>query len=231
MKEMKSVGSFISTEKCLNILHGLEPIEETMFHLSFDDGFKNNYENAVPILKELGIPAIFFVTTELMTCTPDRQREFSIDMGGYCEILEYMTWNDLRHMNSLGFEIGSHTVKHSRLSSIEGDHDLIKEELSQSKIDIERELDAECLYFAWPYGRTEDITANILDKIQQYGYKGCFSGIRGMVDPGVTSAFCIPRHSLEPYWPLRHIKLFLAGNYEKKYSTVCIPPTAKRDAR
>lgn len=31
--------------------------------VTFDDGFKNNYTNAVPILEELGIPAVFYIST------------------------------------------------------------------------------------------------------------------------------------------------------------------------
>lgn len=54
-------GSFVSQESILQSIRGQKPLPEKAFIITFDDGLKEQYQIALPILKELGIPAIFFV--------------------------------------------------------------------------------------------------------------------------------------------------------------------------
>ena len=42
------------------------PIKEKLALITFDDGYRDNYEVAFPILKSMNIPATFFITTSLV---------------------------------------------------------------------------------------------------------------------------------------------------------------------
>jgi hypothetical protein len=69
LSELSTVGPFVGTNRVLEILRGERSLEGPCFHLSFDDGFDNNYRNAFPILEEFGIKATFFVPSRLVGST------------------------------------------------------------------------------------------------------------------------------------------------------------------
>lgn len=54
---------YISVQELLHSLKTDEPLPERAVLVTFDDGFRNNLTHAAPVLKELGIPAIFFMPT------------------------------------------------------------------------------------------------------------------------------------------------------------------------
>ena len=54
-------GDFVSQNDIVASLANNEPLPEKSFIVTFDDGLKEQYEFALPILRDLGIPAIFFV--------------------------------------------------------------------------------------------------------------------------------------------------------------------------
>jgi peptidoglycan/xylan/chitin deacetylase (PgdA/CDA1 family) len=65
-KQIKYVSNnfdIITFEKLDKILTGLEkPVKKPLI-ITFDDGYKDNFENAFPILKKYNVPATFFLTT------------------------------------------------------------------------------------------------------------------------------------------------------------------------
>ncbi|GEM_PF-251434 len=67
--------------------------------LSFDDGYRDNYENAYPRLRERQMTATFFIVTDFI----DRQRP------------EYLTWDMVREMYAGGMSIEVHGVDHTTL--------------------------------------------------------------------------------------------------------------------
>ncbi len=78
--------------------------------LHFDDGYLDNYVNAVPILVARGMPATFFVSLDFIepgeTCRPD-----PADLSGY------MNWAELRAIeDSPGLEVEPHGIDHGRIA-------------------------------------------------------------------------------------------------------------------
>ena len=62
---LKSNGySFISTAQLIDHLRGKETIPERAVWLTFDDGWKENIENVIPIIIEYNIPVTFFISTD-----------------------------------------------------------------------------------------------------------------------------------------------------------------------
>ena len=60
---LRASGRPVGADEAVALLRGEEPIDEPAFLLSFDDGFYNNLSVAAPIMAELGVPAVFYVTS------------------------------------------------------------------------------------------------------------------------------------------------------------------------
>jgi peptidoglycan/xylan/chitin deacetylase (PgdA/CDA1 family) len=211
---LKQLGTFIDTDTSVEMVSGRREIDGRYYHLSFDDGFRNVFTNAVPILKRHGVSAITFVPTSLVEADWERTRRYCLETTLYQGVIEMIRWGDLREMIAAGFEVGSHTKTHARLSAISPDSRLLDDEALGSKEEIEKQLGVECKYIAWPYGGKHDVDAVSLAKVQQCSYRACFGAFRETVRPGETSAFAIPRHHFEAQWPVSHVAYFAKGNME-----------------
>ncbi len=211
IRYLQGIGEIISTDRVLDILHGKVPLLRSSFHLSFDDGLRNVVTNALPILREHGVPAILFVPTTLVSTPPGTYGDIRRILAASDANSEIVTWSDLEKALAAGFDIGSHTRTHARLSDTLKSATGIEDEVFGSKMDVERKLGVECRYMSWPFGRLQDVDDGVLDVVKKAGYKACFGAFRGHIEPGVTSRFRIPRHHFEAAWPLSHVKCFALG--------------------
>jgi Predicted xylanase/chitin deacetylase len=109
--------------------------------LTFDDGYLSNYDTVCPLLTQYGLKGSFFITT------------------GQVGWPQRVTWGQLREMSDAGFSIQSHSRTHSCLSSYEPDK--LREELRQSKNDLEQHLGRLVIAFAPPYGDWSQHAASI----------------------------------------------------------------------
>ena len=214
MRKLMGSGTFVDTDTCIRMLRGESPIEGRCYHLSFDDGFRNCFTNALPVLHELGIPALFFVPPGLIHGESAAERERWMSATAYRAPIEILRWDDLEEMIARGYEVGSHTRRHVRLSAISDDPRRLEDEIAGSKADLEERLGIECRYISWPYGRRRDVDRVSLEAVRRAGYHACFGGHRGTVRPGRTDAFRIPRHHFEVQWPVSHVRYFLRGRRE-----------------
>jgi peptidoglycan/xylan/chitin deacetylase (PgdA/CDA1 family) len=116
--------------------------------ITFDDGFQDCFTYAVPILRAYGFPATFFIVAGLVGKTSRwMAKESKPD-------LPLMNWNTLGTLSGLGFECGSHTVTHPRLSELSGE--LCRQELSCSKSLLEDRLGRQIRHLAYPFGSYDD---------------------------------------------------------------------------
>ncbi|MBP7964152.1 MAG: polysaccharide deacetylase family protein [Caldilineaceae bacterium] len=125
-----------------NLTHGV-PLPEKSVILTFDDGYRDNYENAFPLLKEHGMVATFFISTDFT----DEQRPL------------YMTWEMLREMRDAGMTIGSHGRNHVSLKNKDVDY-LVWQALGSSQT-IEFELGEAPRFMSYPAGEYDDLTRQI----------------------------------------------------------------------
>lgn len=213
LRTLLDLGDFVDSTTAIKIVAGTQDLTRDVFHLSFDDGFKNIILNAMPILRRYNIPAIFFVPTSQIVGDIG-QISADVDLHGP-QPIEMATWRDLEKAVSLGFEIGSHTRRHARLSELSKSTSAMEDEILGSREDLIERL-GHCRYISWPYGRSSDVDASVLSVVEKAGYDGCFGAFRGRVVPGVTSRFRIPRHHFEVQWPLTHIEFFARGGLEKE---------------
>jgi peptidoglycan/xylan/chitin deacetylase (PgdA/CDA1 family) len=85
------------------------------------------------------------------------------------ELYEFLSWNDVRKLHSLGFEIGSHTAEHPILSRVAPQE--LARELCSSKAAIERESGAECSTIVYPNGGTADVSDAVIEAAEAAGYR------------------------------------------------------------
>ena len=125
--------------------------------ITMDDAYRSIYDIAFPLLKKYGYRATLFVYTDFVQAT-------SIAM----------TWDQLREMKADGFEIGSHSITHADLTlkkddeTDEGFQVRIRHELVESKKIIDKNLNQNTLFFAYPYGSYNQLTVQLS---QETGYK------------------------------------------------------------
>jgi peptidoglycan/xylan/chitin deacetylase (PgdA/CDA1 family) len=133
-----------------------EPPAARTLVVTFDDAYRSVIERALPILADYGLPGTVFTVTsfaggeEAMTWP-------GIDgwLGGPHEPeLAPMSWEELEQLAAAGWEIGSHTVTHPRLTSL-GDAEL-DEELRRSREICGERIGTECRSLAFPYGDFDD---------------------------------------------------------------------------
>jgi peptidoglycan/xylan/chitin deacetylase (PgdA/CDA1 family) len=216
IRALKEIGTFVDSRTCLEMVEGKRRVDGKYFHLSFDDGHLNNFSNALPVLEREKVPAIFFVCSAHIGIDVEKPRARKSTWKRGMDRIPLASVDVLKDALAKGFEIGSHTVNHSRFSEISGSAHAMQEEIVQSRERLSEMLESSCDYIAWPYGRIEDADRRSLEVVRDAGYRGCFGAYRGAVIPGKTSRFAIPRHQFEPEWPLSWIFFFVKGNFEKE---------------
>ena len=212
---LKQYGQFINTDTCVQMARGKKPIDGRFFHLSFDDGFRNNLTNALPVLQKHHIPCIFFVPSGLIEGDYESTRQYCLETMDYKGVIETLRWRDVEAILSAGYEIGSHTRMHARFSVISCDEKQMRHEFLGSKNDLEQRLGVECKYISWPFGRVSDADSASLSMVEKIGYRACFGAFRGSVVSGKTDLFRIPRHHFEAQWPISHVRYFARGHMEE----------------
>jgi peptidoglycan/xylan/chitin deacetylase (PgdA/CDA1 family) len=135
--------------------------------VTFDDAFASVFTAAYPILASLGLPGTVFAPTSFMSerrplAWPGIEHWLATSRASE---LRSMSWEDLGTLRQDGWEIGSHTRTHPRLTSL--DQAVLTAELAESRHEIAENLGAPCETIAYPYG---DVDGRVADAAQQVGY-------------------------------------------------------------
>jgi peptidoglycan/xylan/chitin deacetylase (PgdA/CDA1 family) len=153
--------------------------------ITFDDGYRDNFEVAAPILRKLGLPATFFVTTGFVgtqTVAP-WDRELARQPG-------WMDWDQIRSLVAQGFEIGCHTDTHIDMGS--ADAQTVRTELALSSRKLHEQLGKPARLFAYPYGGARNMCGRSLELVREAGFDCCVSCLGGS-NPPPTSPFHLSR--------------------------------------
>lgn len=127
-----------------------EKIPHKTVAITFDDGLKDNYTQAYPILKKYNLPATMHVITDLV----DNHDS-------------YLTWEQIKEMSENGIDIGTHTVHHKWLGDIE-DQEELRGEILGSKLEVEKHIDVPVKTFCYPGGSFNEKAKQI---VKESGYR------------------------------------------------------------
>jgi peptidoglycan/xylan/chitin deacetylase (PgdA/CDA1 family) len=136
--------------------------------VTFDDAYRSVAERAFPILSELGLPGTVFVVTgwggaDGPMAWPGIDRWLG---GPHEEELQPMSWEELGSLAEAGWEIGSHTRSHPRLTEV--DDATLADELQGSRRECEERLGMPCRSLAYPYGDLDD---RVVEAARDAGYQ------------------------------------------------------------
>ncbi len=159
--------------------------------VTFDDGHQSQFHIAAPVLDQLRIAGVFFVTTAWIGCRPDM-----------------MSWRQLRELHEAGHTIGSHTHTHPMLTKC-GNRSLCNE-LEVSKQLLEDLIGDEVTCISIPSGR---VNTRVLEACKAAGYRRVYTSRVGQstplsqVSPEVLGRFVLRRATTE-----QTLGNYLAGN-------------------
>lgn len=149
--------------------------------ITFDDGYRNVYEHALPVLQRLGFTSTnYFVARQL-----DGGNVWDYEKGIPHSPL--MSAAEMRRWAEAGQEVGSHTLDHVHLAKA-SEHDA-QQQIAGSKKELEALLGREVSAFCYPYG---DENQTIRQLVKQAGYTNATTTERGLVRPA-DDIFGLPR--------------------------------------
>lgn len=155
--------------------------------VTFDDAHSSVWEHARGPMDRLGIPGTVYAPTDYVGGErPMAWAGYDTWLGTEHEgELACMSWSELGELASSGWEVGSHTCSHPRLSQLETDE--IEAELTESRRICEERLDRPCTSIAYPYS---DYDERVVRAAAAAGYRFAVSVPR---DPQPPLPFEWPR--------------------------------------
>lgn len=172
----------VSLKSGLQTLDGGNAARRKVIALTFDDGFRDFYTAAFPILKQYGFGATVFLPTAFIGREPVRFKAH-----------ECLTWDEVWKLQQSGVEFGSHTVNHPELVRLAWKE--VEKEVRDSKNEIEQHLGVRVTSFAYPYAfprANRDFTSRLGRLLRETGYECCVTTDIGRAC-GRTDRFAIPR--------------------------------------
>jgi peptidoglycan/xylan/chitin deacetylase (PgdA/CDA1 family) len=155
---------------------GLGPSDTPRVFLTFDDGFRDVLERALPVLQGHGFHAIAF----LVAARLGGSSEWQIPSGEVTGPL--MDGGQVREWLAAGQAIGSHTLSHPWLTRISLAQ--AREEIGASKRKLEDLFGREINHFCYPYG---DWTPGIRDLVHEAGYRTACTTQFGVNTPPIQA--------------------------------------------
>jgi peptidoglycan/xylan/chitin deacetylase (PgdA/CDA1 family) len=146
----------------------LVPPSSRTLAVTFDDAFASVNELARPVLASLGLPATVFTPTHFVSAGgplswPGVSHWAQTQAAAE---LACMSWDELGELADTGWEIGSHTRTHPRLTTLDGER--LTAELEGSREEVARNLGRPCTTIAYPYG---DVDQRVADAASAAGYR------------------------------------------------------------
>ncbi len=181
MEWLKANVRVVPLGEIVAALAGRTPLPERAVVLTFDDGFRDFYTAAAPVLRRLRLPATVFLPTGYCgksNCWPSQPAWVDEDA--------LLDWKQVNELVQDGFKIGAHGIHHADLTSLSVEEAEL--EICGSKADIEEQTACQVEFFAYPYGRWSPI----LRALVLGNFRGACATAAGIVEPD-ADPFALPR--------------------------------------
>lgn len=171
--------------------------------ITFDDGFRDFYRHAMPVLSRYDFNATVFLPTGHIG---DTRLQFNNR--------DCLTWSEVRELHRAGIVFGSHTVTHPQLRLTTREQQ--EYELRQSKSSIEDEIGGEVESFCYPFAFPEEsyeFVQGLRESLRECGYKNGVCTIVGTASPG-EDMFFLKRLPINSWDDLRLFRAKLDRGYD-----------------
>lgn len=155
IKDYKQKGFlFVSIDEVSEILEKGK-VDKPFVCITFDDGYRDNYIDALPILKKEQVPFTVYVTTGFI----DNKQS----MWWYPNERLGLSRDELLNLDAEPLcTIGAHTITHPKLENLSVQEQRV--EIKQSKQDLERLLGHCVNHFSYPHGSYNENTIAIIEE-------------------------------------------------------------------
>jgi peptidoglycan/xylan/chitin deacetylase (PgdA/CDA1 family) len=167
--------------------------------LTFDDGFADFYEVALPVLARHGVTATLYVVSGAVGGTSEWLSK--IGEGGR----RIVTWSQLADIERSGIEVGAHSVTHAALDLLPLDR--ARGEIAGCKRALEDALGCQIASFAYPFGYQN---ANVRRIVQEGNFSSACVVRYGMSSPS-DDRFALPRYLVHDNWDAESLAAVLEG--------------------
>jgi len=152
MRYLKKNGyNVISLDKMVEGIRRKEHFAHNTVVITMDDGYKDNFTYAYPVLRKYAFTATIFLIAN----------KIGADKS-------FLNWDEIKEMSKNNISFGGHTKNHVILASVKK-KDILWDEISGCKKVIEEHLGKPIDYFSYPFGSfTEEVTK----LVKEAGYKG-----------------------------------------------------------
>jgi peptidoglycan/xylan/chitin deacetylase (PgdA/CDA1 family) len=154
--------------------------------LTFDDGYADTAQVALPRLQAYGMRATLFVITGYI----GQSNRWNTRA---CYDALHMTWDELRHWHEKGGDLGGHSHLHHCMTRLSVDE--LQETVERNKRLLEKETGITPRAFAYPYGRFNQA---VIDVVRQH-YAVAFATDGGAWDAS-ANRYAINRLTVSPAW-------------------------------
>ena len=139
--------------------------------ITFDDGYRDFYENALPSLEANGFQSTVFLVANQIGGT----NAWDVEIGDVSENL--MSRSEILDAKKRGTQFGSHTLDHVDLADVSLEE--AERQISVSKLKLAEVVGSEIQTFCYPYGRK---TPEVMNLVQRSGYRVACSTEKGIND-------------------------------------------------
>ncbi len=162
--------------------------------ITFDDGYEDNHQYALPILSGLGVPATLFVTVGFIERIPGVIGRFRTLRRCNADDVRPLSWSQLKELRAAGLTIGAHTYTHPNLARMRARD--AEEELSVARWVLEERLGERVHLMAYPFGKPRwHFTGETMTLVSRAGYEYAAAIGTRAVQPS-DPLLAIPRFSV-----------------------------------
>jgi peptidoglycan/xylan/chitin deacetylase (PgdA/CDA1 family) len=195
----------VDLEQVLDHYTGATPLPPRAVLITFDDGYRDNLENALEVLGRHGYPAVLFVPIGYLDTTLPLPHEERLAQRGI--VNRTLDWSDLPDIERGGIRVEAHGISHRPLADLEVDE--AAREIVLAKLKLEEALGRPVRAFAYVKGSEAHFKLVHLSLLRQAGYDIAFTSVSGANTPR-TDPLRLHRYNVEPY-PPRTFELVLRG--------------------
>jgi peptidoglycan/xylan/chitin deacetylase (PgdA/CDA1 family) len=146
--------------------------------ITFDDGYAENCDEALPLLISRNIPCTYFVTSHYVQTGEPFPHDVALGKP-----LAPNTLKQLASLTDAGISIGGHTRTHADLGKI-SDESQLHDEIVGGRDELERSLGIKIRHFAFPYGLHQNLNVAAFRIAEEAGFAGVCSAYGGYNTPG-----------------------------------------------